>query len=194
MKFFLQICLIVCLIVFSCTSVYATNESSYGEEIERENYVVSRDIILRRIPHQFFVDDFISVENTGTTDLSVDVSVSEGLIDFITVSNTSFTVSPGNMSTAHFRIKGLRLGGFSGTLILGGQVDEEIPINITVSNEFEDPLYLVDTVFDKTSFHNLEKIEFVLSVDKLKQSIETPINVSYTLIDAGNESFFFGFV
>jgi SHS2 domain-containing protein len=189
MKF---LCLLFAFLFFFQV-VSASNQTAYGNQIEKENYIVSRDLVNREILHRSFFDDFITVQNLGTTDLDVEFSVSDSLKDYVSFNESVIFIDPLNSSTVNFRIKGVDLGNVVGQIILGGDVSEVIPVNVTISREIEDPLYLVDTIFEKSSFHNLEKIEFVLSVDKLKQPVERPINVTYYLVDSENTSFFLGY-
>ena len=58
-------------------------QNSYGEEIENENYKISRNIIKNIVKRGSITEDVISIENKGETQKTVRLSSNGGIISII---------------------------------------------------------------------------------------------------------------
>jgi len=180
-------------IVLALVCVSADNMTDYGSPISKDNYEISRNIVHREILYNSFFDDSFSIKNNLDSNLNVDVYLSESLRNYIELASSRIVVAPKNISVFNFRIKGVERGNVVGNLELTGSVNEVLYVNLSIVDEIKDPIYLIETQFDKTQFNSLETLKFVLSVDKLKQGDSAPINISYELIDSMNQSYFLGY-
>ena len=72
--------LFFCIILFS-SWVYA--DSAYGEEIQREGYIVSRSKVDRTVTLGTLFQDFIVIENLRTEPLSATFSTSGNVMDLL---------------------------------------------------------------------------------------------------------------
>ena len=181
--------LFFCIILFS-SWVYA--DSAYGEEIQREGYIVSRSKVDRTVTLGTLFQDFIVIENLRTEPLSATFSTSGNVMDLLVFDYSGIEVLPKNTSSIYFYIKGTSLGNYSGEIIISGGVSEKIPVSIEVVEDDLSPVFFVQTEPFKKYFKLNEKIRLKVYLNKIKSGEVENLSLFYYLNDSQNQSFFLG--
>ena len=121
-------------------------ESSYGDSIVEENYKVSRSVIDRVILQGSFFEDYISIDNLGSSSLNIDFEVSEGVLDVVIFPDgKSYEILPEEGLDIPIRLKGGSIGNYVGEVTVSGSVNEVILVNLTISEVIDDPLYVIQS-------------------------------------------------
>src|SRR3989338_2518794 len=105
-------------------------QNSYGEEIENENYKISRNIIKNIVKRGSITEDVISIENKGETQKTVRLSSNGGIISIIEFDSAGILIPPKNKTNLKFKIIGKELGNYTGEILITGDIDEKLPVEI----------------------------------------------------------------
>jgi len=135
-------------------------------------------------------EDQLEVKNKHTSLLNIDLAVPielQGVIELIT---SQMSVAPGEFARADFNIIATEIGSYAGELTLSGDLDETIPINITVFADSLDPLFLIETEAYNSQFLLNDKIKLKLNINKLKSRPIQNLTINYSLISPQNKTFF----
>ncbi len=178
-------------IIMSFISFAASLETSYGENIETENYIISRDKVERIISYGDLFEDDIQIKNLNERELSATFSVSGDATDLIDFIKFVLEIGPLGEDYANFYIKGGKLGNFTGEITITGDIIEAIPVSIIVEESPLNPLFLIDTIPLKKSFELNKDLKFKLGVNKLKKNSLDGINFSYFMV-SGEEKYLLG--
>ncbi|RMD46065.1 DUF853 family protein, partial [Candidatus Pacearchaeota archaeon] len=175
-----------------------SQSSAYGEPIIQKSFEISRSKIERTIKEKTIFQDFIKIKNKKTTPLKVTFTISNELSGIITSKETGIQVEPKNESKWYFNVEGLKIGTFSGEISLSGDIEQKIPVNITITNKSLNPVYLVEIQMREKETLLTDRIEFKLNLKKLKPEPLKNFTISYFLktpknktIELGSENFDF---
>lgn len=167
--------------------------SEYGDKIERNNYIISRDKVVRTIAQGELFQDSIGVTNLAPSSLYASFSVSGVVVDCIDFEISGLQVPADNTTYATFLIKGTVLGNYSGEIVITGDIEETIPVNIEVVESPLDPSFILEVSPLRKSFRLNGFIEFELDLNKLKIGHVDSLNLSYSIKNSQtNETIFLG--
>jgi hypothetical protein len=190
-KIFLTGFIAVMLILLLSSLVLAV-ETAYGPEIRKEYYTLSRSKVEREITQGYLFKDNIKVTNHRTTELKTTISLSEDISKIIDLDSSEFLVSASNSSEIPFLIKGKFNGTFIGTISLKGDINEEIPMNITILEISLNPQLIVKIeTLEKTS-NPAKPLGVQLDVSKLKKDEIKNVSVKYDLTSPENKTISLG--
>ena len=177
--------LILLILLLVTTSVLAV---SYGNPIIKENYEISRDTIERTIEKGTLFEDFIEIANHQNSPMEVFFKPSGQVEPLISSKLTGTTIEPKSSKKYYFYIKGSELGEYSGKMILSGGVSEEIQVKINITNQPQNPIYIIELHPLKKSFYLTNQIYFKLDITKLTHSSIENITLVYNLINKSDET------
>lgn len=183
------------LAVFFCLvllSSFVISDSAFGDKIIEEEYEISRSKVERTLAHRTIFEDIIEITNKRTSPIEVSFSVKGSAAEIISYKNSSIIVEPDSYGQWNFDIIGQSVSSVSGTISLSGDIIQEIPINITVVSETQDPLFLVDVSLLKNYFILGKKIEFKVDLTRLKPIAPNNLTLTYFLNDLNNNSYLLG--
>ena len=184
--------LILILLIFSIIGFVSSESSAFGEEILKDNYLISRSKIDRTVALGTLFQDFVTIENLNTQPISVGFSVSGAVADLIEFDYSGIEVLPKNSSSFYFYIKGIEVGNYSGELSLSGAITEKIPINLRIVDSDLSPLFFVDSEPFKKTFKLNEGLRFKIYLNRIKSGPIENLTLKYYLNNSNNESFFLG--
>ena len=182
--------LILFFILFFSQMIIA--ESAYGDEIQREGYVVSRSKVDRSVEVGTLFQDFIIVNNLRNEPITATFSSSGNVIDLIEFESSGIEIFPKNSSAMYFYIKGARIGNYSGEILISGGVNERILVNIRVVESDLNPVFFVQVEPYKKYFKLNEKLKFKVYLYRIKSGEVDEIVLSYSLNNTKNDSYFLG--
>ncbi|MGY4884732.1 MAG: ATP-binding protein [Nanobdellota archaeon] len=181
--------LFFCIIIFS-SLVYAS--SAYGEEIQREGYTISRSKVDRTVAVGTLFQDFIIINNLRNTPISATFSSNGNVMDLLEFDYSGIEILPQNTSSFYFYIKGTSVGNYSGEILISGEVDEKIIVDIEVVEEDLNPVFFIQTEPFKRYFKLTEKLKFKVYLNKIKSGEIENLTLRYYLNNTNNQSFFIG--
>ncbi|MBD3253275.1 DUF87 domain-containing protein, partial [Candidatus Pacearchaeota archaeon] len=184
--------IILFFIIFLSINFVYSLESAYGPEIERESYIISRSKVERILNRGDLFYDYLEIENLGKGEIEVSFSVDSHLSDFIEFDSVGLIITPQNSSEMSFLIKGKEIGNFTGKLFLSGDINHEIPVNLTVFEKSKNSPVFINVDFLKKSFVLDKTLDFKLKINKLKPEKIKNATISYYINDIKNNSHFLG--
>jgi hypothetical protein len=163
--------------------------SSYGDEVKREGYTLSRSNVDRIISKGNLFEDIIGITNLQNRKLSVTFTTSGDIGDLIEFTSSGIEVFPENTSYMSFYIKGTEPGNYSGEIYLSGDIIESLPVNIIVVDSSLDSTFFVEIEPTKKSFKLNKEIEFKINLNKLKLGETEEINLTYAINNSQGDYF-----
>jgi hypothetical protein len=183
---------ILLLLTFILLGAYEVCASSYGSEIRKDNYVISRSMVSRDFGvGEVFLESF-NIFNLGGSSLKVSFSHDSSLDEVIEFRNESEIIGPNSQGNIDFFIKGKEIGNYSGKIYLTGDLKEEISVNLTISDQASGSPFLLKTELMKNTFILGKYLEFRLIIHKLKSDASDNVSIDYYLNDNFNNSYFLG--
>jgi len=167
-------------------------ETSYGHEIKRNSYVISRSKVERMVGCGEIFEEYIEISNLGNNNLHILFSYDEDLANILEFEKKEITINPKNSSKICFFVSGYEIGNYSGKIYLKGDLNEEILVNISVVKSESGAPFLLNVNFDKEAFILKKNIEFKLTINKLKDEAANNASVEYYIEDNKNSSYFLG--
>ena len=107
----------------------------------------------------------LEIENTNNFRLDAAFSVRGQVSTIIEYDNPSLILEPENFSQWDFNIIGESVGLYTGAIVISGDVQEEIPVNVTITGDSLDPLFLVDLSLLEKVFTINGKVEFKVDLN-----------------------------
>jgi len=166
--------------------------SSYGDEIKREGYILSRSQVERTISQGNLFEDVIGITNLQDRKLSVTFTTSGDVGDLIEFAYSNVEIFPKNTTYISFYIKGIEEGNYSGEMYISGDVVETLPINIVIVDSLLDTTFFVEVEPLKKFFRLNRDIEFKLNLNKMKLGESEEINLTYSINDSEGNYFLLG--
>ena len=166
-------------------------DSAYGLEIKRGDYIISRSKVERVVTQGDIFRDFIEIENFRDSRIEVSFKVSSDLEEVIESDIAGVTVEPKNKSKISFIVKGKEVKNYSGIIFLGKDINEEIPVNITVVDEILSSPIMIEIEMLKEKFLLDKYLEFKVNLHRLKEEELRNVSIKYYLIE-GNNSYLLG--
>ncbi len=179
-------------IILLITLLPVLTASSYGEPIIKENYEVSRNTIERSIGQGTIFEDFIEIANHQNSPIEVFFRPTGEVESLIFSKLTGAVIEPKNSERYYFNIKGIKVGTFTGKMILSGGISEEISVVVNITKESQNPSYTIDLSPTKKSFYLTKSISFKLDITKFKTSTLENLTLTYNIIKPNNETIFLG--
>jgi hypothetical protein len=164
-------------------------DSAFGGKITKDNYEVSRNKVDRTIVKGNIFEDNIEILNKGISSIEADFSIKGEIESIVSFKSSTLSIQPENSSNWFFSIKGERVGSYTGTITILGEVSEQIPVNINITEDSLDPLFLVDLNPINTIFTLNQKISFKVDITRLKPLSSKNISLTYLLISPNNISY-----
>ncbi|PIN89799.1 hypothetical protein COU60_02800, partial [Candidatus Pacearchaeota archaeon CG10_big_fil_rev_8_21_14_0_10_34_76] len=159
-----------------------TASTSFGPPIDEEGaYTISRSLIGREIELGEIFSDVLKITNNRDSQLSVSISLTQNLEDLVEIDVAGLVISGKNNSEAIITIIGKKIGIFEGKLILSGDINTEIPVNISISEKNISKGFKIDIRLEKKRIKPTDDITFVLKLDKHSRAILEDIKLSYFL-------------
>ncbi len=180
---------LVFMLVF-CSQL-VISQSAYGPEIHKETYIISRSKVEREITQGNLFTDNIKITNLRETNLEVNFIASESISEIIEFETRGIIIEPKNSTQANFLIKGKEAGNYSGIIELE-QLNEQIPVNISIVDESLNPEILFEIKLLKNKYNMNKFLEFNSNINKLKPSTIYNASISYTLISPQNQTYLLG--
>ena len=180
------------LMVIILIPIIFSISSAYGPEIKKDSYIISRSNVDREISEGDIIIDYFDIQNLNSQQLSFSVLVDDSLSSIIELDNPEVVILPKNFSRVNFIIKGKGIGSYSGNIKLQGDINEIIPVNISVINESLAPPILLEIGLLKNTFAIDSFIEFKLDINKINPIAIKDASFSYIIMDAKNSSYLLG--
>jgi hypothetical protein len=170
------------LFLFIFIFLFYVGASDYGDKIETEGYVISREKIERSIELGSLFTDSVSITNLRDSPLEVSFSVDGAAYDFFSFDSLGGTVMPSQTEDYTFLIKGKELGTYSGNFYFKGGVEEILPINLSIlEGSFGSP-FLLETKPLRDSFNIGRDVYFQIIIKKLEKDNLESVGFSYSII------------
>jgi len=168
-------------------------QSAYGSPIQKEGYEISRSKVERDISRGDIFRDSFKVTNFKESQIRASVFPTEPVSEVIGMESSGVIITSKNSSDVYFTITGIELGRFVGEIVISGDINEKIVVNISVINESLTPEFFVVLEPTKKVFTLEDRLDFKVDVQKIIGENVRNVTFSYTiksLID--NSSHFLG--
>ena len=181
---FLSVLFFLCFLNF-----FVISASDYGENLENENYVISREKIERNINTGVIFEDFIEIKNKGSSSMNLVFSVKGEVQKILDLKTKTLSIDKDESGVSYFLIKGKK-GFFTGSLVISGTINQEIPISINVSDvsSFGNS-FLVEVSPIREVFDMKENISFQVVFKKIQTSSLENVSLNYT-VNFENKTYF----
>ena len=174
------------IFLFIFMFLFYVSASDYGDKIETEVYVISRDKIERRIELGSLFTDSISITNLRPTALEISLSVDGSLQNLISLDSLRGTIQGGETEDFTFLIKGVETGSYTGSISIRGDIEQVIPVNLSiVEDDFGTP-FLLEVEPLKNKFSLGKNLYFKIDVRKLKKEPLEMVSFSYFIYSGEN--------
>lgn len=181
------------ILILTFSPYLAKAQSAYGDPIINTNYEISRSKIDREITQGNIFTDFIKVTNLGTSELTIDLAVSEGIVNVIELDSIGGVVPTNNQSEFFFNVIGKEVGNYEGEITLSGSLNDKILVNISVINKSLNPLFFVETEVSKKVFTFKDYLDFKVNINKVIGEDIYNVSFNYSLKDTqGNQTYLLG--
>ncbi|RMD67560.1 DUF853 family protein, partial [Candidatus Pacearchaeota archaeon] len=189
----LLILFLVALSAHRANAQAQAEDSAYGGKIDRNTYEISRSQVVRKIAEgEIFHDSFI-ITNKAQKEMRVTLAQSDALSEIIKLPIAGAVVPPLNSTEVDFEIIGKEQGTFSGEIVLSGDVNEKLFVNITITNQTLNPEFFVEIESIKNKFTFNDLLDFKVHVEKLLDIPIKNVSFKYYLSDKdGNFTKFLG--
>ncbi len=188
--------MLVCifLIVFMGLFNNVDAESAYGSPIKKEQYEISRSFVNRELTQGNIFKDSFEIKNLGDRQLKVSYLLTESISSIIALESSGEIIGARNYTIVYFTLIGKENGNYAGEIKISGDIDEKIPVNVTVINESLDPQFFVEVSTYKKKLTFNDKIDFKLDIKKIAGETEIKnVTFAYYLKNpSDNSSYFLG--
>jgi hypothetical protein len=161
-------------------------------EIRRENYLVSNEEIDIEMTQGTLLYDFIRVTNLKNSRLQATFSASDDISEILSFESLGVIVESQNYTDIEYAVKALEIKEYVGSIIILGDIREEIPVKINVTDRILSPIILIETSMLKNKINPNSDLRFKININKLKQVEVENLSLSYRLIGESNFSNFLG--
>ena len=184
-KTILKTIILISLVIFPIIQL-ALAQSAYGEPIGGDSYEISRSKVEREITQGNIFRDSLTIENFKNTQIRVSVFSTETLSGIVSLESPGIIVEPVNSTDIYFTITGKKLGEHSGEIVISGDINERVNVNITVINESLSSGFFVTLETIKEDFTLKERLDFKIDIEKIIKEEIRNVSFSYSLRDPNN--------
>ena len=184
-----SILFIFSIILINLEVVYA--ESSYGEPIKNEKYEISRSKIDRQLALGELLPESFVIKNLGASTIKVNLIPDDKINEIINIESVGVIISPQNESEVNMILMGKLEKNYFGYLVISGDINDKLPINISVLNKSDKNILFINAEPTKKIFKIGEKIELMLEINKGTKVVLSNISLIYRLrqeMENGNQS------
>ncbi|MEM4625437.1 MAG: helicase HerA-like domain-containing protein [Candidatus Pacearchaeota archaeon] len=187
----ITIFIIILIINIVLCSSDSSIESAYGDTIKKEFYEISRSKIEREIQIGNIFKDNFKIYNQKDSYIRVSFSVSPHLVEIINIDVIGAVISPKNYTEIYLTILGKEIKNYSGEIIISGDINDKINVNISVINESIKPEMFISVENIKNKFTKKEVLKFKVNIQKISREVITNASLSYYLKYANESEFIF---
>ncbi|MDA3836625.1 MAG: DUF87 domain-containing protein [Nanoarchaeota archaeon] len=164
------------------------------EEIKargEDNWISSKEIN-KEVRKNTFIEEEIGIYNLRRTNMNLNFQITPNLKDFVKIDKTTIAIAPDVYSDLKVTVYGTQpLGTYEGTLIISGDIDQEIPIKIKiVEKKFPVEVLLMEIDL----FHNLVQpgrdLKYKLNLQNLLRDQSYEVNLEANVKDLSGETIF----
>jgi capsular polysaccharide biosynthesis protein len=178
----------ILILILILSTLPAITASAYGAPIVTETYEVSRSVILRQVEKGALFEDFIEITNNQNQPIEVFFEATGDVVPLISSKLTGIIIEPKESEKYYFQIKGTETGEYKGLMSITGGVSEKLALEINVTEEPLNPLYIIELEPTQKNFFLTGDIEFKLDIIKLMPDPLENLSVTYLLIQPDNET------
>ncbi|MGD9276133.1 MAG: DUF87 domain-containing protein [Candidatus Pacearchaeota archaeon] len=156
------------------------------------DYWISTKEINVEVRKNTFVEKSLSVYNFKSSALQATFSLSSNLKDFVKIDKTSVSVIPDTFSNLGITVYGTAdIGQYNGTLTIGGDLDQEIPIQIkVVEKNLPIEVLLMDVELFNTVLHPEDTLQYQLNLQNLLRGQSYNVNFKTRIRDLNSSSIY----
>jgi hypothetical protein len=152
---------------------------SYGAPIKKAGYEITRSKIEREIQQGEIVRDSFTISNLRSASLKVSIYASPEISDIVELDEVGALINSYNSTEFFFNVLGKEQKNYIGTIRIANDINEELPVNITVTNTTSKARIALELSLIKPKITLGSKIELKLKI--LNQRETEPLgNVSFT--------------
>ncbi len=147
--------------------------------------------IKKKILQNTFIQESIPIFNFRGTPLTVTASISEGLKSVVVLDATSVTIPPDSWGNLPLTLYGNELGQYNGTITLGGDISQEIPVNIeVVENKYPIEVLLIRLALLNKIITPGNPLNYKVSLQNLLTDQRYKVNLEFVITDLNDSSVF----
>jgi len=172
---------------YSQSKQYSKKPTQSAPKVENtgEDYWVSAREINKQVRENTFIEDKISVYNFKNTQMQVLIAISSDIEDLVKVDRTVLTVSSETFENFVLTISGTKpIGTYKGTIILSGDLSQEIPVQIEIVPRkipIENLIMEVDLFKEVVSIK--DPVRYRLNLQNLLSEQGYKINLKHKILD-----------
>ncbi len=167
--------------------------SAYGPPIVKSDYEISRSKIDRQIVSGNIYTDSINIKNKINNDVKISFSFTDDLENIISLESDGSLIEANNFSVVYFSKYGVGVRTYSGDFIISGNINERIPVNITVVNSSFEPKFFASIIPNKKKITLKQEVDFQVQIDRLRNEEIMNVSLNYSLINREtNETYHLG--
>ena len=176
------------LLLFLILIVSASAQSSYGPQIKKESYEISRSKVEREITQGEIFRDSIRITNLEDKQIRVTLTPSTEIISIMEFDSSGALISPSNFTDFYFTLTGKELKNYAGEIIISNDINEKIGVNISVKNDSNRAGFFVSIEPIKKVFTFEESLDFNIDVQKILDKEVRNVTFSYFLKNQADNS------
>jgi hypothetical protein len=178
----------ILLVIILATTTTTAQETAYGPRIEKDSYEISRSLVNRELAVGNIFKDTIRVKNLGNSDLQISLIPSGDITEVLEVESSGALITAQNETDLFFTITAREIDTYTGELTISGDIEETIPVNITILNETNNARFFVTIETTKKKFTYKEELDFKLDVKKITTDQIRNVTFEYILYNSNRSN------
>ncbi|MEM0465949.1 MAG: DUF87 domain-containing protein, partial [Candidatus Pacearchaeota archaeon] len=157
-----------------------------------DDYWISAREIRKEVRQNTFVEERIGIYNLKGSIMNLRFSLSSNLQDFVKIDKNYMSINPNTFSDLVVTIYGIKpLGTYNGTLTIAGDIQQVIPITITVVEKraFVEALLMELDIFNKIARPG-ESLRYKLNLQNLLREQEYKVNLKIFVNEMNSTSIY----
>ncbi|HDK42677.1 MAG TPA: DUF87 domain-containing protein, partial [Candidatus Pacearchaeota archaeon] len=182
-----KLCFLAIFILLLITPLLSP-QSAYGPPINKDSYELSRSKIERKINERDIFEDSLIIKNLKSERVKISVFPSDQVSEIIEVEGSGFFITSENSTEIFFRIIGKQIKNYLGELIISGDINEKIKVNVSVVNEDLNPKFFVEINPLKRRYSPTGILGFKVDVKKILTEEVKNVSFSYLIQNTEDNS------